>query len=790
MKISQFIIDLIAKKIKVPLSAVNMFKSANEISGIDRNTLPTELIPLNAIQLSRGLLNFTVLQSRLDWVLPFWASRQYNPESTSFIPRSHTGLSMNITQRNWTAVGNMDCNTEPIVDPRGMVTPFKDGWSVDVWLMVDEKILYPSRSDSVLQELVEAYPIVKTQFLFENTKLTLKTFTKKDVLFHNALLENESINIKHIKLIFAVRPFNPEGISLINNIDFLQPENSLLVNKKSRIYFNKEPSFVHCSSFEEGDCAKIFNASKNSRTNYSVFCKKGMANAAAVFDFDLKPGDVFSVESKCNLKDETSGVQVNSSESDVIKYWDDLLKRGTEIHTPDKKNNSVIKSSLISLLMLIDDDSITPGPFTYHQFWFRDAAYMIWALDRLGFSGFTQKIINTFHHKQSSSGYFRSQKGEWDSNGQALWTIYQHAKYSYNKEFLNSLFDSMFNAVKWIEHKRLTSEELKNKEYYGLLPEGMSAEHLGLADYYFWDNMWSIAGIESFIKVCIFLSKEKEKEFAEKILKDYREAFESAVSNVCAKFGIKSIPASPTRGIDCGMIGSISASYPLQIFGPDDPKILATLNTLKENYFYKGMFFQHYIHSGMNAYLTLQLAHAYLYAGDGKKFFEILSDTLSYLSPTLNFPEAINPLTGGGCMGDGQHGWASAEILLAFNDAFVYEHDNSLTGVTDVMLLHGIPKFWFNSGENFYIKNALISGGKLGIAVTFKEEIITVNISCEMIAKKDSFRWYIKLPFAVNIPEEQPNIISSMINDKNEMIIEIKPGSMELYFIRQTLKVS
>ena len=789
MKISQYLINWIAKKIKVPPIAVQMFKSANEISGVDKNTLPTELIPLSAIQLSRGLLNFTVLQSRLDWILPFWARKQYDPASKSFIPRSHMGLSMNITHRNWTAVGNMNCNNEPIVDPRGMVTPFKNGWSIDVWLITDGKILFASYCDDVKQELVESLPIVSTQFNFENIKLTLKTFTFGDLLMHQASIENESLNVKSCRLIFAIRPFNPEGISLINNIEYLQAERSFRINKKSKINFEANPSLIYCSSFSEGDSAEIFKSRKNGKSHTSVYCKDGLANAVAVFDYNLKPGEKFTVGSRCNLNDEAKNIEKAPCEADVIRYWDDLQSAGTVISTPDEKINSIFKSSLTTLLMLVDDDSITPGPFTYHQFWFRDSAYMIWALDRLGFSGFTRKIINSFRSYLSNSGYFRSQKGEWDSNGQALWTIFQHAKYSFDPEFLTSIFDSLFNAVKWIEYTRLKSEEFKDKEYYGLLPAGMSAEHLGLADYYFWDNAWSIAGLEAFIKMCNLLSRKDEKEFTEKVLKDYRHYFETAINNVQRKYGIKSIPASPVRGVDCGMIGSISVSYPLQIFGLDDPKIIATLKSLEEKYFFKGMFFQHYIHSGMNAYLTIQVAHAYLYAGDGRKFFEILSNALSHLSPTLNFPEAINPLTGGGCMGDGHHGWAAAEILLALNDAFVYEHENVVTGATDVMFLHGIPEHWFGSGNDFSIRHAIISTGIISLTVKSSEVGILILIEFDMKTKAGSDRWFLKLPIAMRIEESNPKIVSSLMNERNEMIIEIMPGNVELNLVSQMSKI-
>ena len=47
-------------------------------------------------------------------------------------------------------------------------------------------------------------------------------------------------------------------------------------------------------------------------------------------------------------------------------------------------------------------------------------------------------------------------------------------------------------------------------------------------------------------------------------------------------------------------------------------------------------------------------------------------------SPTGQWPEAIHPRTGGGCMGDGQHAWAAAEWLLMMRALFVREEPDHL----------------------------------------------------------------------------------------------------------------
>ena len=60
---------------------------------------------------------------------------------------------INLTHRNWTAVGLPSSSDYPIVDPRGLVTPFYDSWSIDSWILTSKEDLIPSKSASCIQEL-------------------------------------------------------------------------------------------------------------------------------------------------------------------------------------------------------------------------------------------------------------------------------------------------------------------------------------------------------------------------------------------------------------------------------------------------------------------------------------------------------------------------------------------------------------------------------------------------------------------------------------------------------------
>jgi hypothetical protein len=91
-----------------------------------------------------------------------------------------------------------------------------------------------------------------------------------------------------------------------------------------------------------------------------------------------------------------------------------------------------------------------------------------------------------------------------------------------------------------------------------------------------------------------------------------------------------------------------------------------------------GGFFQDMIHSGINVYLTLHLAQVRLRAGQVDQCWDAIDTVARLASPTGQWPEAIHPRTGGGCMGDGQHIWAAAEWLLMLRNLFVREEGDAL----------------------------------------------------------------------------------------------------------------
>ena len=116
-------------------------------------------------------------------------------------------------------------------------------------------------------------------------------------------------------------------------------------------------------------------------------------------------------------------------------------------------------------------------------------------------------------------------------------------------------------------------------------------------------------------------------------------------------------------------------------------------------------------HSGINPYLTLHLAQVFLRAGD-PRYFDLMTAVANGATSTGQWPEAIHPATGGGCMGDGHHVWAAAEWVLMLRNCFVREEGERL------ILCAGIPARWLEQDTPIRFGPAPTAFGALSLSIT------------------------------------------------------------------------
>ncbi len=373
------------------------------------------------------------------------------------------------------------------------------------------------------------------------------------------------------------------------------------------------------------------------------------------------------------------------------------------------------------MLLFHDGDEITPGPFTYHRFWFRDAAYQLAALDRYGFHAEAAEVLRSYPRRQQADGFFASQRREWDANGAAIWAMAEHHRLTGDEALLAELLPSIRKGARWIARKR--RERRRNApEVQGLLPAGISAEHLGPFDFYYWDDFWSLRGLLDAAGLLRAAGDGEAAEEAEVAAGELRSAITASLELAAARTGVVAMPAGPTRELDAGMIGSLVACAPLGLLAPDDPWVAGTLDVLREKFCLGDAFYQSISHTGLGTYLTLQIAFCELQAGDPRAWRR-LRWMLDAATPTFTWPEAIHPRLGGGCMGDGHHGWAAADFLSFVRQVLVRETPDALA------LCSLFPPEW--AGQDVEVHEAPTHFGRVSYALRWHGDRPALLWECE-----------------------------------------------------------
>ena len=662
---------------------------------------PMELLRAGIIFHARGLINTKAIQNNLDWLWPYWVEKQFNPFDPSFIPRAFSFSHVNLTHRNWTAVGQPDLPVYPIVDPRGLVTPFYDGWSLDFWIISSSgKRLFPSRLPEVEQQL-ELSPnlLVRTMCNLNKQKLETAAAVEFSGLTPHLTLKITGRSQDEGWLAVSIRPYNPEGIQFIEEIAFVEQHPGLLVNKERLIKMSERPERMLFSNYGEGD---VIHKLYQSESDLKVDCSVGMATAAALFSLVDNHDKKIEISMPLNPEIHPKGKTIRQPQQN----WTDCLAETATLHIPHSKMQFLFEAAVSTLVLLSAGDPV-PGPYTYKRFWFRDGCLMINGLLALGLTERCHRLLTSFLSRQKRSGYFQSQKGEWDSNGQVLWIFDRFQRLSrYNLD--DGWIKALLNGVNWIRKKRVPRKQ--GAQHPGLLPAGFSAEHFGPNDYYYWDDFWAIAGLKGAARLAgKFHSSAKKKEI-EDFAFDFERTLFASIEAIPQQRSRGGIPASPNRRMDAAAVGSLVADYPLQLTKPEEAKIITTIDFLMEQCFHSGGFFQDMIHSGINPYLTLSIAQSLLRCNDSR-YRKLIESVAALASPTGQWPEAIHPITGGGCMGDGQHGWAAAEWVMMMRNLFVREEADRL------ILGSGVFPEWLKSAEQLRFGPTLTPYGRVSVSL-------------------------------------------------------------------------
>jgi hypothetical protein len=281
---------------------------------------------------------------------------------------------------------------------------------------------------------------------------------------------------------------------------------------------------------------------------------------------------------------------------------------------------------------------------------------------------------------------------------------------------------------------------------FGLLHSGWSAEHLGDKHKpHYWDDFWALAGLWEAAQLATRLGASETRELWD-IYDEVRTATAASIRwvlNEQLRLGhweafIPTGPADVGR-LDSTIIGATAYFHPCRLhmgekLGPDiHHAACMTLETIWAHCVdSSGGFFHDKAWHAYGPYLTLQLAHAFLFTGDIKRMDQCLAWSVGNAgyAKLRGFAGAASPwevvqgvwneqhcipvatdfsspnTPGWWYMGDIPHGWAAAEFILLLRDILFFEADEDHD--PHIYIAPGVPPHWLEdaSQQDIVLKDA------------------------------------------------------------------------------------
>jgi hypothetical protein len=485
----------------------------------------------------------------------------------------------------------------------------------------------------------------------------------------------------------------------------------------------------------------------------------GYCQAVFAWEVDLGRASPFDLDVRLPIGDYRGEADLQVLRAEPVSkldqgnrdFWTDKLnKSGLQIGLPGRVNRlfDLFRISRATLLILADDGAIHPGPTIYDSFWIRDSSVEGIGCALAGDLNLPERQFgehylrpDVFHQEQgtipgtsvSIFGFFgrdhERDDREWDSNGEALWALGRFDRIrGRTYGFGSSVFSPfVLEGARWIQ---------RNRSEFGLLHSGWSAEHLGEKEKpHYWDDFWAIAGLWEAAQLATRIGAAQTGELWG-IYDEMRSATAASIRWVIDQQRQQGdwetfIPTGPADvgRLDSTMIGATAYFHPCRLhmgakLGSDiDQYARWTLDTVWAHFVDPAGGFRHDTSWGAyGPYLTLQLAHAFLFTGDVARMDRCLAWTVGNAAYAR-----LRPFSGAAAawevaqgvwneqhcypvatdfndlgppwwyMGDIPHGWAAAEFILLLRDILFFEADED--GDAHVYLAPGIPPHWLTDGQ-------------------------------------------------------------------------------------------
>ncbi len=587
-----------------------------------------------------------------DWILPYWYQRQKDPYSPTY---TIGGTDFrNLCFRNWTTIREKNSKTILSIDRFGVIYFPEIRVSLECWVYSDQKLYTPANFNSISQQLVPEGSI-QTVCNYDRGRLLINILPYHEnydqISCKIKLVGPREDALKYRALYFVIRPYDYNGLSSIYHLEYR--DNFLWVNHIRLLFFEKEPTHCYFRNGLHGDVTKYLQAASG---NTKLLAPEGFGTGLIGF----------------------SGLPAELSE---INLFFPITKKAPLRHgklvktlsTPDVSDslNQISSNTALDQLFAANLRYLMGMNCSFN-------IYQILALNRYSDGSQSRLYLKECLKKVAWDG---SLQVESLTQEQLIWGI---------GDYYKLMMDAIFIKKHWPLLKRM-GYAIWHQKVKPILWTTKHQDILFDEDGFYEKLFWLSGALSSLEKLAILVGDVQEG----LTYKEQNQLLTARLTRFltnCVRYTDKGvIPFRYQSGYGAGMIGNLTAAYPLRIWKSGNNSIHATIHYVFKHFFYQGGIYSPFDFQGID--LTLSARFGQVLVREGYDCTEVLELLVAAAGGTGSLPERIDPRTLNGIGDNGHHPELVYQLLLLIRNIFVIEENQ------DLELLPGFltSKFWNKS---------------------------------------------------------------------------------------------
>ncbi|MEA2693255.1 MAG: hypothetical protein QOJ16_2642 [Acidobacteriota bacterium] len=597
-------------------------------------------------------------------------------------------------QPYWTVVGADGGEAEALVGEDGNVEPFKSGFSIEPFLLIDGQVVTWSDAGP-RQSLAEGdLPIPTVSWTAGGVTLDVTAaVTESSMLLLRYRVRGTGA--AKTSLCLAIRPFqvNPStqflntqgGVSPIHTLAF--DGRDVIVNDTQRVHALAKPERFTGATYDEGNVVDVLREGQEGRPE--VHDPFDYASGALVFPVIGERAVDLSIALEKGAK---PVADVTAAFRQIAEAWHEKLHR-VSIEIPGAPEIAdTIRSNIAWTLIHRDGAALEPGSRAYDRAWIRDGALISSVLLRLGHADTAKRFAHWFATYQYPDGKVPccvDRRGadpvpENDSNGELIYLVAEIERLTHDETLVRRLWPHVDAAARYIG--KLSSEN--HGPFEGLVTESISHEGYSAKPVHsYWDDLFALKGLEdaAYLAGKLHLA-ERQRALAEQAA-TFRRNFEASIRRTIAEHHLDFVPGSAELGdfdATSTAIGisplNLGAIFPQLELQRTFDRYLESLAKPREDY----------------TPYEMRNIGAFLRRGEKARALPLFDRFLADRRPAgwnewaeVVGTDARKPRF----IGDMPHAWVASDFIRSVLDAIAYDREDGT-----LVVGAGVPRSWLGKG--------------------------------------------------------------------------------------------